>query len=123
MLLEWCVIPFGLKCSPRVLTKVLKPVIAFIRATWEILISIYMDDLLVQGSTKEQVFLHAQVAALLLMVMDKSLNWKKSDFVPKQKFVHLGFLIDSVSILNTCGVCVPRPCPRALLLSMMLKNC
>ena len=68
MLFEWYVIPFGLKCSPRVLTKVLKPVMAFIRATWGILISIYMDDLLVQGATKEQVFLHAQVAALLLMV-------------------------------------------------------
>ena len=32
-LLEWCVIPFGLTCSPRVLTKILKPVIAFIRGT------------------------------------------------------------------------------------------
>ena len=102
VLLEWCVIPFGLKCSPRVLTKVLKPVIAFIRATWEILISIYMDDLLVQGSTKEQVFLHAQVAALLLMVLGWSLNWKKSDFVPKQKIIHLGFSIDSVSMTISC---------------------
>ena len=102
MLLEWCVIPFGLKCSPRVLTKVLKPVMAFIRATWGILISIYMDDLLVQGATKEQVFLHAQVAALLLMVLGWSLNWKKSDFVPKQQVVHLGFSIDSVSMTISC---------------------
>ena len=102
MLLEWCVIPFGLKCSPRVLTKVLKPVMAFIRATWGILISIYMDDLLVQGSTKDQVLLHAQVAALLLMVLGWSLNWKKSDFVPKQQIVHLGFSIDSVSMTISC---------------------
>ena len=29
-LFEWQVLPFGLKCSPRVLTKVLKPVMAFL---------------------------------------------------------------------------------------------
>ena len=33
-LFEWQVLPFGLKCSPRVLTKVLKPVVAFLRVTW-----------------------------------------------------------------------------------------
>ena len=41
-LYEWQVLPFGLKCSPRVLTKVLKPVMAFLRGTWGILIAIYM---------------------------------------------------------------------------------
>ena len=61
-----------------------------------------MDDLLVQGLTKEQVFLHAQVAALLLMVLGWSLNWKKSDFVPKQKIIHLGFSVDSVSMTIYC---------------------
>ena len=32
-LFEWQVLPFGLKCSPRVLTKVLRPVVAFLRVT------------------------------------------------------------------------------------------
>ena len=82
-LFEWQVLPFGLKCSPRVLTKVLKPVVAFLRVTWGILIAIYMDDILIQGSSPSQVFLHAQVAALLFMVLGWSLNWKKSDFFPK----------------------------------------
>ena len=38
-LLQWNVLPFGLKCSPQVVTKLLKPIMAFLRATWGILIS------------------------------------------------------------------------------------
>ena len=74
MLLEWRVLPFGLKCSPRVITKVLKPVLAFLRTTWSILISIYIDDILLQGRSPSEVFLHAQLTALLLMVLGWSLN-------------------------------------------------
>ena len=95
-------LPFGLKCSPRVLTKVLKPVVAFLRVTWSILIAIYMDDILIQGSSPSQVYLHAQVTALLFMVLGWSLNWKKSDFVPKQQTTHLGFILDSVSMMVSC---------------------
>ena len=101
-LLEWRVLPFGLKCSPRVITKVLKPVLAFLRTTWGILITIYIDDLLVQGSSPMEVFLHAQLSALLLMCLGWSLNWKKSDFIPKQQAVHLGFVLDSVSMTISC---------------------
>ena len=101
-LFEWQVLPFGLKCSPRVLTKVLKPVIAFLRVTWGILIAIYMDDILIQGSSPSQAFLHAQVSALLLMVLGWSLNWKKSDFFPKQETTHLGFVWNSVSMTISC---------------------
>ena len=68
-LLEWRVLPFGLKCSPRVITMVLKPVLAFLRTTWGILISIYIDDILLQGVTPDQIYLHAQVIALFLMVL------------------------------------------------------
>ena len=101
-LLEWRVLPFGLKCSPRVITKVIKPVLAFLRTTWGILISIYIDDILLQGSSPTQVYFHAQVTALLLMVLGWSLNWKKSDFIPKQQTIHLGFVLDSVSMTVSC---------------------
>ena len=92
-LFEWQVLPFGLKCSPRVLTKVLKPVVAFLRATWGILIAIYMDDILIQGSSPSQVYLHAQVAALLFMVLGWSLIWKNSVFFPRQQTTYLGFVL------------------------------
>ena len=75
-LFEWRVLPFGLKCSPRVITKVLRPVMAYLRTTFAILISIYIDDILLQADSPEKAFLHAQVAALLLRVLGWSLNWK-----------------------------------------------
>ena len=66
-LLQWIVLPFGLTCSPRVLTKVLKPVVAFLRATWNILITIYMDDMLIQADSPSTVLLHAQIVILTMM--------------------------------------------------------
>lgn len=101
-LLEWRVLPFGLKCSPRVITKVLRPVMAYLRTTFAILISIYIDDILLQADSPEKAFLHAQVTALFLMVLGWSLNWKKSDFVPKQQVVHLGFLFDTQTMTISC---------------------
>merc|ERR1711867_430536 len=92
----------GLKCSPRVLTKDLKPVVAFLRVTGGVLIAIYMDDILIQGSSPNQVYLHTQVTALLFMVLGWSLNWKKSDFIPKQRTTHLGFVVDSVTMTVSC---------------------
>ena len=61
-----------------------------------------MDDILIQGSSPSQAFLHAQVTALLLMVLGWSLNWKKSDFFPKQETTHLGFVWNSVSMTISC---------------------
>ena len=45
-------LPFGLSCAPRVFTKVMKPVVAFLRESGIKLI-IYLDDLLVIASSPE----------------------------------------------------------------------
>ena len=101
-LLEWISLPFGLKCSPRVLTKVLKPVIAFLRSTFAILVTIYMDDMLIQAGTPTEVFIKAQQVALVLMCLGWSLNWEKSLFIPSQQFKHLGFNFDTAAMLISC---------------------
>ena len=61
-----------------------------------------MDDILIQGSSPSQAVLHAQVTALLLMVLGWSLNWQKSDFVPRQETTHLGFVWNSVYMTISC---------------------
>ena len=101
-LLEWITLPFGLKCSPRVLTKVLKPVIAFLRSKFAILVSIYMDDLLIQANNSNEAYFKAQQVALVLMCLGWSLNWEKSTFIPSQKFKHLGFDFDTGSMTIAC---------------------
>ena len=94
-LFEWQVLPFGLRCSPRVVTKILKPVMAFIRTTFSILVTIYIDDILVQASSAEEAHKNAKIVALILMALGWSLNWEKSSFVPCQEILHLGFMINT----------------------------
>ena len=101
-LFEWRVLPFGLRCSPRVISKVLRPVMAYLRTTFAILISIYIDDLILQAATPEKAYIHAQVTAIFLMILGWSLNWKKSDFIPKQQVIHLGFLFDTQTMVISC---------------------
>ena len=77
-LYEWLSLPFGLKCSPRVVTKLLKPVVALLCSKWNISISIYMDDILIQADSPEKAYFHAQITILLLLALGWELNWEKS---------------------------------------------
>ena len=101
-LLEWQVLVFGLTCSPRVITKVLKPVVAFLRLTWNILISIYIDDILVQHCNYATCILHTQIVIIVFMCLGWSLKYEKCDLIPKQQFLHLGFLFNTVDMTISC---------------------
>ena len=101
-LYEWKVLPFGLKCSPRVVTKLLKPVMAFLRENWGILISIYMDDMILQAPTAEKAYLHAQITILVLLYLGWEINWEKSNLTPSHKLTHLGFDIDTSTMTASC---------------------
>lgn len=100
-ILEWQVLVFGLTCSPRVITKVIKPVIAFLRNTWNILISIYIDDILIQNVSAKECSFHTQLVTLIFMCLGWSFKWEKCspNLKPRQKFTHLGFDFDTRSML------------------------
>ena len=101
-ILQWVVLPFGLKCSPRVVTKLLKPVMALLRSTFGIFITVYMDDMLIQAKTAQEAYLHAQITILVLLCLGWEVNWDKSNLVPTTKIKHLGFEIDTKSM---CAIC------------------
>ena len=103
-LLQWDALPFGLTCSPRVITKVIKPVMAFLRATWAILITVYIDDMLIQAQSVSEVLLHTQLFMLVMMALGWSFNWEKSCLIPSQRVVHLGFQLDTVSMTISCPI-------------------
>ena len=50
---EYTALPFGLSAAPRVFTKVLKPVLAALRAAGICLVA-YLDDFLIIGKTKKE---------------------------------------------------------------------
>ena len=95
---EFLVWPFGLGPVPRWFTKLLKPVVAFLRRIGTRNI-IYMDDL--WGGEQEQKVsvLHAYLTAGLLEALGFLVNWKKSVLDPTQVLDdYLGFIIDSTEL-------------------------
>ena len=75
---------------------------AFLRATWSILIFIYMDDMLIQARDASTVYLHAQITLLVFMCLGWEINWEKSSLIPTQRITHLGFILDSQSMTVSC---------------------
>ncbi|KZS04654.1 Uncharacterized protein APZ42_032360 [Daphnia magna] len=91
----WSVcLPFGLSSAPRVFTKVMKPLIARLRALGIRLI-IYLDDILIMGSSHDEASRHLKVTIDLLQSVGFLISWEKSVLFPAQTIEFLGLNIDS----------------------------
>ena len=88
-------LPFGLKCSPRILTTMVRPVAGFLRDKFGILLSTFMDDMLTQAKSRKLAMYETHIVCLVFMCCGWSLNWNKTILEPTQTPVHLGFLFDS----------------------------
>ena len=58
--------------------------------------------MLIQSNTPQDAFNHAQLTALLLMVLGWGLNWEKSCFIPSQEVTHLGFIFNTKHMTIKC---------------------
>ena len=92
VLYEWRVLPFGLTCSPRVFTKLMRKILAFLRHSWKIMVSAFLDDILIQASSYALCCLHMQLTSLVLLACGYGLNYEKSSVVPSHIMLHLGFI-------------------------------
>ena len=90
--------PFELNVAPRIFTKLLKPVVAWLRGQGIRLI-IYLDDILIMASSVELVKQHKQITIRLLESLGFLINYDKSMLIPTQKIQFLGLLIDSTQML------------------------
>ena len=81
-------LPFGLCSAPRIFSKVLKPVAAFLRRK-AIRVLIYLYDFLLLAATKEEAVKHTQ----LVVTLPQSLGFtiKKSLLISTQVITFLGF--------------------------------
>jgi hypothetical protein len=89
----WQRLPFGLTSSPRVFTKVLKPVIAHLRKLG-IKLFIYMDDILLWHAKVKILLEQLKVAIKLIQDVGLLINFEKSDLEPSQIMEFLGFKIN-----------------------------
>ena len=71
----------------------LKDAFPHIKIHWAILISIYMDYVLIQADSVSQVMLNTHLVMLVMMCLGWSFNWKKSMFIPSQTVTQLVFCL------------------------------
>ena len=93
---QFKVICFGLSTAPQVFTRVMAPVSAILH-TLGIRLRRYLDDWLIQASSREQVLLSLRTVLHLCNSLGIVVNWEKSQLVPTRRICYLGVLLDSVS--------------------------
>ena len=93
---QFKVLCFGLSTAPQVFTRVMAPVSAFLHQAG-IRLRRYLDDWLIQASSREQVLLALESVLQLCEELGIIVNWEKSHLVPSQRMEYLGVLFDSVT--------------------------
>ena len=94
---QFTCLPFGLSCAPWVFTKVMKPVVIFLRARGMRMI-VYIDDILLMADTAAQAVSHLEALTFLLTGLGFIINVQKSITTPSQQIEFLGLKVDSVSL-------------------------
>ena len=89
--------PFGLSSAPRKFTKLLKPVVSFLRERGIILV-IYIDDIWITAAEYFECYSSMMESAKLLTKLGFLLNRKKSKPLPSQCVTVLGYVVNSRSM-------------------------
>ena len=97
-LFKYIVLPFGYTGSPKIFTKLLRPIIARLRKLG-LLVSFYLDDSWQGGSTYSLSLRTCATTFNTLLQFGFLPNLKKSQLIPAQQIVILGAVIDSVKMI------------------------
>ena len=91
---QFTVLPFGLSTSPRVFTKILKPVLAYAHLH-RVKLHMYLDDWLLNPGTLQEA--HEQTSWLrsLCQKLGLVINLEKSELIPSQVSTYLGIELDT----------------------------
>ena len=93
---EYLVLPQGYKDSPRIFVKVLKPLLARLRAMG-LINCVYLDDFYLQGRSYDSCSDNVTITHNKLVSLGFEIS-EKSQFEPSQILDHLGFIINSVKM-------------------------
>ena len=94
-LFKFVCLPFGLSSAPRVYTKVLKPIYKWFRQQ-AFRCSYYIDDSLNMNQSQSVCKENVIVMADTLESLGFTVNKEKSIFLPTQRILFFGFILDSV---------------------------
>ena len=93
---QFKVLCFGLSTAPQVFTMVLAPVSAILHRVG-VQLRQYLDDWLLQASSREQVLLALRTVLRLCRSLGIVVNWEKSQVIPTQQMVYLGVILNSTT--------------------------
>ena len=91
VLYEFTCLCFGLKSAPRIFTKMMKVPISHLR-TLGVRLSHYIDDSIIAGEDVKSCLNSTNLARQVLEDLGFTINIGKSQFIPSQVILYLGFL-------------------------------
>lgn len=98
VLYEFKCLPFGLNTAPYTFTKIMKPVISYLRELGYLSV-IYLDDLLLLGETHAVCLENVRKTCSLLESLGFIINKEKSKMEPSGRCRFLGFVYDTTSMV------------------------
>ena len=93
---QFKVLCFGLSTAPQVFTRVMAPVSAILHRMG-VRLRRYLDDWLLQASSREQAHLALRTVLQLCRRLGIVVNWEKSQVIQTQQMVYLGVILDSTA--------------------------
>ena len=92
---QFKVLCFGLSTATQVFTRVMAPVSAILHRMG-VRLRRYLDDWLLQASSREQALLALRPVLQLCRRLRIVVNWDRSQVIPTQQMVYLGVILDSL---------------------------
>lgn len=102
-LYEFNVLPFGLCTAPFVFTKLLKPVLEYLRTSGFMSVN-YLDDFLCLSGSYSECLLNVKTTCNFLQSLGFIINTKKSVMMPSQVCKFLGFVFNTTNMTITLPV-------------------
>lgn len=94
---EFTCLPFGICTAPRIFTKVMKPVVAYLRKQGIICV-VYLDDILIIDQDYQTCKKKVKTTLTILQKLGFIVNYEKSNLDPCQSITFLGFILNSVKM-------------------------
>ena len=93
------VLPFGLTSSPRIFTKIMKPIISHLRSK-NIKVSAYLDDIFLRAQSENILKIHVNIVINLLHDLGFHIHFEKSSIGTSHTLVHLGYILELFRRVN-----------------------
>lgn len=113
ILYQYTCVPFGLNVAPRLYTKLMRPVLKFLRQKGVLCVQ-YLDDCLIISKDFDDCSRTITTVIELYEKLGLNVNREKSQLVPSTRVKYLGFIIDSNSF------CLEVPGPKK---HKIIKRC